>query len=124
MDTWMPNNGDPMNLQEIDVNIQDISPKEFSDYTLVDVREDDEVRAIPAQTHYIHLPCSRFMMENTVLNKDGHYLIFCAAGGRSHRVAEILREEGFTNVFSVNNGIGAVNAYLKQLPPGHEPKRV
>ena len=113
-----------MNPTEIDINIHDIAPKEFSDYALVDVREDDEVREDPALTHYIHLPCSRFMMENAVLNKDSHYLIFCAKGGRSHRVAEILREEGFANVFSVNNGIDSVNAYLKQLPPSHEPKRV
>ena len=76
-----------MNPAEIDVNIQDITPKEFKDYTLVDVREDDEVRAQPALIEYLHLPCSQFMMGNTILHKNGHYLIFCAVGGRSHRVA-------------------------------------
>ncbi len=105
-----------MNPNEIDVNIQDIDPKEFRDYTLVDVREDDEVHAEPALGQYIHLPCSRFMMDCGTLPKNGHYLIFCAKGGRSYRVAEILREQGYTSVFSVNNGIASVNAYLKKNP--------
>ena len=45
-------------------------------------------------------------------NKNDNYLIFCAMGGRSHHLAEILSQQGYT-AYSVNNGIDSVNAYLK-----------
>ncbi|MDO8675488.1 MAG: rhodanese-like domain-containing protein [Candidatus Omnitrophota bacterium] len=104
-----------MNPADIDIDIHSISPEDFKKYALVDVREDEEIREWPAQAEHLCMPCSGFPLNKDVLSKDTSYLIFCAKGGRSHHVAELLQAEGY-NAVSVNNGIASVNAYLEGLP--------
>ena len=103
-----------MKPAKIDIDIHSISPEDFKKYKLVDVREDEEIREWPAQAEHLCMPCSGFPFNKEVLNKNKSYLIFCAKGGRSHRVAELLQAEGY-NAVSVNNGIASVNAYLEGL---------
>ncbi len=104
-----------MNPADIDIDIDSISPEDFKKYELVDVREDEEVQELPALAEHLCMPCSEFPLNKDVLSKDKSYLIFCAKGGRSHHVAELLQAEGY-NAVSVNNGIASVNAYLEGLP--------
>lgn len=104
-----------MNPADIDIDIHDISPEDFKKYELVDVREDEETQECPAQAEHLCMPCSEFPFNKEILNKNKPYLIFCAKGGRSHHVAELLQAEGY-NAVSVNNGIASVNAYLQGLP--------
>ena len=104
-----------MNPADIDIDIHDISQEDFKKYALVDVREDEEIQEWPALAEHLCMPCSKFPLNKDVLSKDKSYLIFCAKGGRSHHVAELLQAEGY-NAVSVNNGIASVNAYLEGLP--------
>lgn len=39
------------------------------------------------------------------LDKDKTYFVYCAAGGRSKSAVEIMRREGFYNIFELNGGI-------------------
>ncbi len=102
-------------MNPADIDIDSISPEDFKKYELVDVREDEEIQEWPALAEHLCMPSSGFPFNKDVLNKDKPYLIFCAKGGRSHHVAELLQAEGY-NAVSVNNGIASVNAYLKGLP--------
>ncbi len=104
-----------MNPADIDIDIDGISPEDFKKYELVDVREDEEILEWPALAEHLCMPCSGFPLNKDVLDKNKPYLIFCAKGGRSHHVAELLQAEGY-NAVSVNNGIASVNAYLEGLP--------
>ena len=99
-------------MNAIDIDIHSLNKGDFKNYKLVDIREDNELAQWPCLIACPHIPLSGFPENMDKFNKDENYLIFCAMGGRSHHLAEILAHQGYT-AYSVNNGIGAVNAYLK-----------
>ena len=74
-------------------------------FTLVDVREKDEVRAgyIPGA---IHLPRGFLEMqaEQKLPNKSDEIIVYCAGGTRSAFAAKTLSELGYENVTSANPG--------------------
>lgn len=39
------------------------------------------------------------------LDKDKTYFVYCQAGGRSKSAYEVMKKEGFVNVFELNGGI-------------------
>jgi adenylyltransferase/sulfurtransferase len=55
---------------------------------------------IPAQVH--------------ALPRDEHLLIMCHHGGRSMRVTQFLRAQGYT---AVSNIAGGINAWAEQIEP-------
>jgi len=101
-------------LDSIDITIKNIPREEFSKYQLLDIREPDERHVEPVISRDCKaFPFSTFGQDSFPFEKDRKYLIFCAQGGRSRRMVEVLREQGVANTFSVVNGIASVNAYLK-----------
>src|SRR3954447_20690784 len=74
-------------------------------FTLVDVREKDEVRAgyIPGA---IHVPRGFLEMqaEQKLPNKSDEIIVYCAGGTRSAFAAKTLSELGYENVTSANPG--------------------
>jgi len=74
-------------------------------FTLVDVREKDEVRAgyIPGA---IHVPRGFLEMqaEQKLPNKSDEIIVYCAGGTRSAFAAKTLQELGYENVTSANPG--------------------
>src|SRR5450432_4180528 len=74
-------------------------------FTLVDVREKDEVRAgyIPGA---VHLPRGFLEMqaEQKLPNKSDEIIVYCAGGTRSAFAAKTLSELGYENVTSANPG--------------------
>lgn len=74
-------------------------------FTLVDVREKDEVRGgfIPGA---LHLPRGFLEMqaEQKLPDKSREVIVYCAAGVRSVFAAKTLIELGYENVWSVNPG--------------------
>jgi sulfur-carrier protein adenylyltransferase/sulfurtransferase len=74
-------------------------------FTLVDVREKDEVRAgyIPGA---VHIPRGFLEMqaEQKLPDKNAEIIVYCAAGVRSAFAAKTLSELGYANVLSVNPG--------------------
>ncbi len=74
-------------------------------FTLIDVREKDEVRGgfIPGA---LHLPRGFLEMqaEQKLPDKTREVIVYCAAGVRSVFAAKTLTELGYENVWSVNPG--------------------
>lgn len=76
-----------------------------ADFTLLDVREKDEVRGgfIPGA---LHVPRGFLEMqaEQKLPDKSREIVVYCAAGVRSVFAAKTLAELGYQNVWSANPG--------------------
>ena len=73
---------------------------------LLDVREPDEYAAghIPGITL---IPMGEVASRLTELPRDKEIIVTCRTGNRSSQVADLLREQGFTNVHNMTGGIVA-----------------
>lgn len=103
-----------MKPTEIDINIHSINPEDLKQYELIDIREPQEIEEWPPLKPCRQIPFSQFPLNKDAFDKKKSYLLFCAKGGRSHFMAEVLLQEG-VNALSVNHGIASVNNYLKNL---------
>lgn len=101
-------------FSEIRSNVKLLSLEQLKDrletkaqkpFTLVDVREKDEVRAgyIPGA---VHVPRGFLEMqaEQKLPNKSEEIIVYCAGGTRSAFAAKTLSELGYENVSSANPG--------------------
>ncbi len=48
---------------------------------------------------------STFEADIRKLDKDKTYFVYCQAGGRSKSAYEVMKKEGFVNVYELNGGI-------------------
>ena len=73
---------------------------------LLDVREPDEYAAghIPGITL---IPMGEVAARLAELPRDKEIIVTCRTGNRSGQVADLLREQGFTNVHNMSGGIVA-----------------
>lgn len=97
------------------INIDSLSEEQIRQYTFVDVREDTERLIKPCRelTHE-HFPLSRFQPADGFSADPGkRYILFCAKGQRSLMLAEYLREQGVSNVCSLDGGIDAIKKYFR-----------
>jgi rhodanese-related sulfurtransferase len=99
---------------EIDIDIHTLTPSEFKDHELIDIREPQEIEEWPSLQECRHIAFSEFPLNLGQFDKKRSYLLFCAKGVRSHFMAQAMTQEGYKAV-SVNNGIASVNAYLKKI---------
>ena len=97
----------------IDIDIHTITKNDLKNYELIDIRESEEIDAWPPLVECRHVPFSQFPLNKDEFDKNKSYLIFCAKGGRSHRMVEALINDGY-KALSVNNGIASVNSYLEK----------
>ncbi len=84
-----------------------------ADFTLVDVRDDDEL-AIASLEGALHLPMDEVSQHLNELPKDGDIVVMCHSGGRSSRVAAYLRHHGYR---SVANLAGGIDAWSREIDP-------
>ena len=91
-----------ISLEELKARLETKAQKPF---TLVDVREKDEVRAgyIPGA---VHVPRGFLEMqaEQKLPSKTDEIIVYCAGGTRSAFAAKTLSELGYENVSSANPG--------------------
>jgi adenylyltransferase/sulfurtransferase len=80
---------------------------------LVDVREPYEV-AIAGIRGAKLIPMGQIPAHVHALPRDEHLLIMCHHGGRSLRVTQFLRAQGYT---AVSNIAGGINAWAEQIEP-------
>lgn len=80
---------------------------------LLDVREADEVAAC-AIAGSRHIPMRQIPESLTDLPRDRLILVQCHHGGRSMRVTQFLRANGFNQVTNVAGGI---DAWAVQIDP-------
>ncbi len=82
-------------------------------FTLLDVREDDEL-AIAAIPWAKHIPMGTIADRAGELAKDASIVVMCHGGGRSGRVARYLRDSGYS---SVANLAGGIDAWADEIDP-------
>jgi len=71
---------------------------------LIDVREDDEWVAGHAPDAR-HVPMSEVPARLAEVPTEGDVVIVCRSGGRSGRVVEYLRAQGWDNVLNLDGGM-------------------
>ena len=81
---------------------------EAADVVVLDVRTDAEVAGgvIPGAKQ-LDFKNENFEVNLNSLDKRKTYLVYCAAGVRSAKAATIMKEKGFTKVYSLDGGIEA-----------------
>jgi rhodanese-related sulfurtransferase len=90
-----------------------LSPVEFQaglsdEVVLIDVRTPDEFREksiAGAQNMDIKSPDFESRLDS--LDKSRTYFVYCAAGTRSDKAAELMRSKGFEKVITLEGGIKA-----------------
>ncbi len=91
-------------VSEISVFLND--PSEAADWSLIDIRDQDELDEEPLGLPGVHSPMPSF--DPSVI-PDGRTLLVCAKGRRSLQLASSLRAEGHDNVFSLSGGLNILN---------------
>jgi molybdopterin/thiamine biosynthesis adenylyltransferase/molybdopterin synthase catalytic subunit/rhodanese-related sulfurtransferase len=96
----------------LEVSFPDLAPAVNAGYTLIDIREEQEVHELPiARAPSQHIPFATLLASAEPLNRDERYLLVCARGSRSRAAAEHLRERGFTQTFSLKGGLAAISKH-------------
>lgn len=80
---------------------------------IIDVREPHEIEICRVETAR-HIPMRQIPEHTAALPRDKHLLIMCHHGGRSRRVTEYLRAQGFT---AVTNIAGGIDAWAVEIDP-------
>jgi rhodanese-related sulfurtransferase len=90
----------------------ELTPREFLDrresgeeLTLLDVREDWEVKLAPVPTPTVHIPMGEISDRIAELQPNKPTVVICRSGGRSAQVAQFLERQGFEKVFNLSGGI-------------------
>ena len=104
--------------------VPELSPTEFrarwpqgsSDVVLLDVREHSEL-AMASVPEAVHIPMNEIPARIGELDRDRPLVVMCHGGGRSRRVAEFLRANGFDNVFNLRGGIDSWSTQLDARIP-------
>lgn len=109
----MPDNAEDLSFT---INIDSLNDEAIRRYTFVDVREDNERVIKPCnELAHEHFPLSRFQpTAGFPADPNKQYIFFCAVGERSLMLAEYLREQGMTNVYSLDGGIEAIKKHFRQ----------
>lgn len=106
--------------------VPEVTPTEFrarwpqgpGGAVLLDVREHDEL-ARAAVDEAVHIPMGEIPARLAELesNRDRPLVVMCHGGGRSRRVAEFLRANGFEHVFNLRGGIDSWSTELDPRVP-------
>ena len=99
------------------ITAKEFSALDFSAYTLVDLREPDEliVSGIPGA---INIPFSRFAKDLDTIPKGKPVIVYCRVGDFSEQVAEILADRGY-DVTHVEGGYSAIRKLTEQETTVH-----
>ena len=82
--------------------------------TLLDVREDWEVKLAPAPTPFVHIPMGELAARIGELDAGQETIVICRSGGRSMQVAQYLSQHQFARVANLDGGI---LAWSRELDP-------
>jgi rhodanese-related sulfurtransferase len=101
--------------------IEELSPREFlerraagAEMTLLDVREDWELKLAPVPSPILHIPMGQIENRLGELDPQTLTVVICRSGGRSLQVARFLDAQGFK---SVQNLAGGILAWSRDVDP-------
>ncbi|MBB6186149.1 adenylyltransferase/sulfurtransferase [Rhodanobacter sp. MP7CTX1] len=99
----------------VDLAFDDFDEAIAAGYTLIDVRELDEISAQPLPVQARSLPSTQIEALASELAL-GRVLLVCSTGRRSGHAARSLREQGMHNVHSLAGGIAAMHPARDHVP--------
>ncbi len=103
--------GTQPSVANLEVTFAELNPAVDAGYTLIDIREPQEVREAPIpRATSTHIPLAKLLEDPKPLNPSERYLLICARGSRSRAAAEHLRERGFKQAYSLKGGLAAIQA--------------
>jgi rhodanese-related sulfurtransferase len=82
--------------------------------TLLDVREDWEIKVSPVPAQHHHIPMGQIADRIAELDPQVETVVICRSGGRSLQVANYLGSRGFS---SVHNLAGGILAWSREVDP-------
>lgn len=101
--------------------IEELSPREFlerraagAEMTLLDVREDWELKLAPVPSPIVHIPMGQIENRLGELDPQTPTVVICRSGARSLQVARFLAAQGFN---SVQNLAGGILAWSRDIDP-------
>ena len=95
----------------LEIAFDSLQAAQAAGYTVIDIREPDEVTEEPLPGTGIRLmPMQQLLRNDTSLSKNERFLLVCASGRRSLASAQTLHERGFTEVVSLTGGLGGLLA--------------
>lgn len=97
------------------ITAKQFSELDFSDYTLVDLREPDEL-IVSSIEGAINVPFSEFATKLDTVPKDKPVVVYCRTGDFSEQIAEILADRGY-DVTHVNGGYNAYRQLIEGIIP-------
>jgi molybdopterin/thiamine biosynthesis adenylyltransferase/molybdopterin synthase catalytic subunit/rhodanese-related sulfurtransferase len=89
---------------------------------IVDIRDDDEVRAAPLPGGALHIAMPRLLARPALLAAGDRYLLVCSRGLRSRTAAEQLRAAGLARVWSLRGGLAGTTRASPSAPAGNVPQ--
>ena len=90
----------------LEIDFDSLRAAQAAGYTVIDIREPDEVTEEPLPGTGIRLmPMQQLLRSDTSLSKNERFLLVCATGRRSHACAQTLHERGYTEVVSLTGGV-------------------
>ncbi|MFL6576786.1 MAG: ThiF family adenylyltransferase [Povalibacter sp.] len=94
---------------DLEISVADLKAPELDSYTLIDVRDLEELQAKPiSQRSSRHIPLPILLTTDPSLDPQRKYLLICARGSRSLAGAEHLRARGLRQVYSLRGGIDSL----------------
>ncbi len=98
--------------------IRDVSVEEAKamlsrqpDIQIIDVRTDEECEGgMIENARQMDISDSEFAQRIEKLDREGTYLVYCKAGGRSRRAQNMMKDMGFHRVYNLNGGYSAWSA--------------
>jgi len=92
--------------------VGEMTPREFVNLratggalTLLDVREDWEIKLAPVPTDHLHIPMGQLPERIGELDPAQETVVICRSGARSLQVANFLERRGFGKVANLTGGI-------------------
>jgi sulfur-carrier protein adenylyltransferase/sulfurtransferase len=93
----------------LEVTFATLDPAVGEGFNVIDIREPNEVAIAPiTRAPATHIPLATLLASTESLQRNERYLLVCARGTRSRAAAEHLREQGFTESYSLKGGLAAL----------------
>ncbi len=77
--------------------------KQKQDFQLIDVREANEYQI--KNIGGLLIPLNTLQANLHKINKEKEVIVYCASGARSKKAVALLKENGFTNMYNLKNGL-------------------
>jgi adenylyltransferase/sulfurtransferase len=96
----------------LEVEFDSLDDARAAGYDIVDIREPDEIAAVPTPTQNAqHIPMAQLLHGTPTFTPTSKTLLVCASGRRSLAATQELRSRGLNTVYSLRGGVKKLNQH-------------